>query len=205
MFEKPIDTSAPIHDLLATRWSGVAFDPARPVPADVLLSLAEAARWAPSCFGDQPWRYLICPRDREPDAWRRAFDCLTPGNQAWCAQVPVLVLTCADTHFERNDKPNPYGEYDSGAASLSICLQATALGLMSHQMGGFSKERARERFAIPERYKPVAMMALGYQLPRDHIPEEFQEKEFSDRRRKPLEERFFLGSWGRSLTPPKDS
>lgn len=199
MFEKAIDTSAPIHELLASRWSGVAFDPSRPVPDSLLLSLAEAARWAPSCFGDQPWRYIICPRDHDADAWQKAFDCLTPGNQSWCAQVPVLVLTCCDTLFQRNDKPNVFADYDSGAASLSMCLQARALGLMSHQMAGFDRERARELFTIPQRYRPVAMMALGYQLPGEAIPEQFREKEFAPRKRNPLAERFFLGSWGKGL------
>lgn len=200
MFEKTIDTCAPIHELIARRWSGVAFDASRQVPHEHLLSLMEAARWAPSSFGDQPWRYLICDRYREEAAWNKAFECLSPGNQTWAAQAPVLLVTCCDTLFTHNGTPNVHGEYDSGAASLSLCLQAAALGLMTHQMAGFSREKARELFAIPERCKPIAMMALGYQLPRDRIPEQFREKEFKPRQRKPLEERFFLGEWGKGLT-----
>ena len=199
MFEKATDTSAPIHELLARRWSGRAYDPERDVTPGILRSICEAGRWAPSCFGDQPWRYLICDRRRDPEAWQKAFDCLTPGNQTWTANAPVLVLTCGDSEFSANGKPNAWSDYDCGAASLSMCLQATALGLMSHQMAGFNKDQARESFAIPDRYRPLAMMSLGYQLPRGEIPEAMQEKEFSPRRRDPLEEHFFLGGWGKGM------
>jgi len=199
MIPKPIDTSAPIHDLLASRWSGVCYDPDRPVSSADLRKLAEAARWSPSCFGDQPWRYLLCNRSDDQAAWDKAFACLTTGNQAWCSNAPLLLISCCDTLFVHNDKPNAYGSYDTGAASLSLCLQATALGLMTHQMGGFSAEKARELFAIPERYTPLAMMAVGYQLPEAQWPEQFRDKEAKPRARSPLDTRFFAGAWGQGI------
>jgi len=199
MIKKSIDTSAPIHDLLASRWSGVAYDPSRSVSAADLRKLAEAARWAPSCFGDQPWRFIICSRDEHNEAWQLAFNCLSEGNQPWCQHAPVLIISCTDTLFAHNDKPNAYGPYDTGAAALSICLQATVLGLMTHQMAGFSADKARDAFAIPARYQPLAMMSVGYQLPEAVLPAQLRERELKPRVRSPLASRFFAGSWGEGL------
>jgi len=196
MISKTIDTSAPIHDLLAQRWSGVSYDPARAVDPEDLLKLAEAARWAPSCFGDQPWRFLICSKQQQPEAWQKALGCLSEGNQPWCQHAPVLIIACCDTLFVHNDKPNAYGPYDTGAAALSICLQAAALGLMTHQMAGFSADKVRGEFAIPERYRVLSMMTAGYQLPEATLPEKFRERELKPRARSPLASRFFAGSWG---------
>lgn len=202
MFEKPIDTLQPIHDLLARRWSGVAYDPERSIDHKIITALAEAARWAPSCFGDQPWRFIFCHREHNPAAWERAFQCLAEGNQTWNLHAPLLILTCHDTRFARNDKPNPYAAYDSGAAAMSICLEAVRHGLMTHQMAGFDQERARALFQIPDRYQPKAMMAVGYQLPTDQIPATFRDRELSPRQRRPLQESFFDGTWGEPLNKP---
>jgi nitroreductase len=199
MISKKIDTSAPIHELLAQRWSGVSYDPARGVDPGELRKLAEAARWAPSCFGDQPWRFLVCNRAEQPEAWQKALSCLAEGNQPWCQHAPVLIIACTDTLFAHNDKPNAYGPYDTGAAALSICLQATALGLMTHQMAGFSADKVREAFAIPERYRVLSMITVGYQLPEAALPENLRERELKPRLRSPLATRFFAGSWGEGI------
>ena len=131
MFVKKIDTSAAIHSLLASRWSGVAFDPERFIGDDDLRSMIEAARWAPTAFGDEPWRFVVCNKATSPESWRRAFECLGEGNKTWCENVPVLLLVCHDTALTRNDKPNPWAQYDTGAASVSLALQAASLGIMS--------------------------------------------------------------------------
>lgn len=199
MFEKSADTSAPVHDLILRRWSGVSFDPDRPVSTGDLRAMAEAGRWAPSCFGDQPWRVLFCSKSEDEAAWVKAFDCLGEGNQPWCKHAPVLAIICADTVFSKNDKPNTWGAYDTGAAALSLCLQAAQLDLMTHQMGGFLPDKARTAFAIPQRYQPMAMMAIGYQLPKDKLPEAFRERELKPRARNPLEEHFFLNGWGSGI------
>jgi nitroreductase len=199
MINKSIDVSAPIHTLLAQRYSGVSYDPTRGVSKDDLRALAEAGRWAPSCFGDQPWRFLICSKQDDPDAWDKAFNCLGEGNQPWCRHAPVLIIACTDTLFVHNDKPNAYGPYDTGAASLSICLQAAALGLMTHQMAGFSADKARDLFAIPERYRPLAMMTVGYQLEEAQLQEPFKARELKPRARSPLASRFFAGAWNKGL------
>jgi nitroreductase len=199
MIPKATDTSAPIHDLLSNRYSGVSYDADRHLTHEQLLALAEAGRWAPSCFGDEPWRFLICSRQLNPVAWQHAFECLMPGNQAWCKNAPVLVLSCADTLFRHNDNPNRFGQYDTGAAAMSICVQATAMGLMTHQMGGFNVDKARELFHIPARYQPMAMMSIGFQVSADRIPDEFREKELKPRQRQSLASRFFNGDWDKGL------
>ena len=137
MIEKAVDVSAPVHELISSRWSGVSYDPERDISSDDLRAIAEAARWAPSCFGDEPWRVLFCNKTSEDYSWQKAFDCLSEGNQPWCQHAPVLAIICANTQFLYNDKPNRWCEYDTGAAALSICLQAQHLGMMTHQMAGF--------------------------------------------------------------------
>jgi len=199
MFEKSADTSAPVNPLILSRWSGVAYDPDRAVATNDLRALAEAARWAPSCFGDQPWRVLFCSKSADDSAWQQAFDCLAEGNQPWCQYAPVLAIVCADTQFSKNDNPNDWGPYDTGAAAISICLQAAELGLMTHQMAGFSPDKARKTFSIPARYKPMAMMTIGYQLPKDNLPAAFAERELKPRQRNPLREHFFLGAWEKGI------
>jgi len=199
MLNKSIDTSVPVHHLLAERYSGVSYDPARQVPADILRAIAEAGRWAPSCFGDEPWRFIICCKQQHPVAWEKALDCLMAGNQPWCQHAPVLIIICTDTLFKHNGMPNPFGPYDTGAAAMSMCLQATAHGLMTHQMGGFVATKAQESFAIPERFRPLAMMTLGYQLPESELPEAFKGRELAPRKRQPLASQFFNGEWDKGL------
>lgn len=199
MFAKYAQTQVPIHDLLASRWSGRAYDPARPLSREQIISLLEAARWAPSCYGDQPWRYIVFDKGSGTAAWQRALDCLSEGNRSWAVNAPLLLLAVADTALTRDGSPNRWGQYDTGAASMSICVQATALGLMAHQMGGFDSGKAREMFAIPERYIPMAMLAVGYQLPVEEIPAGLMERERSGRRRNSLGENFFEGEWGRAV------
>ncbi len=108
----------------------------------------------------------------------------------------MLILVSADSKLTRNDNPNRWGQYDTGAASMSLCLQATELGLMVHQMGGFDANKAKELFAIPERYMPMAMMTVGYQLPLEKIDAEAKDRELSDRGRRPLAENFYTEKWG---------
>lgn len=193
--QKPAITQQAIHDLLANRWSGRAYDAAQSVSKEQVVSLLEAARWAPSCFGDQPWRYVVCNKADNIQAWQAAFDCLVPGNQSWAVDAPVLLLICADTLFSHNDKPNKWAAYDTGAATENLCLQATALGLMAHQMGGFDADKARTTFNVPERYQILAMVTVGYQAAVESLSGEVKERELAARSRKPLEELFFYGVW----------
>lgn len=197
--QKPAITQQPIHDLIAQRWSGRAYDASQGVSKEQVISLLEAARWAPSCFGDQPWRYVVCNKAENLQAWQAAFDCLVPGNQSWAVNAPVLLLICADTLFSHNDKPNKWAPYDTGAATENLCLQATALGLMAHQMGGFDADKARTAFKVPERYQILAMVTVGYQADVESLTGETKERETAARSRKPLNELFFNGQWDQSI------
>lgn len=199
MFDKKAKTGVAINDLLARRWSGRAYDPARTVARNQLLALLEAARWSPSCFGDQPWRFIVCDRTADPAAWQRAFDCLMEGNQAWARNAPVLMLSVADSLFNHSGQPNRWGEYDTGAAAMSLCVEATALGLMVHQMGGFDADKARAAFAVPERFTPMAMMTVGFQAAERDIPADLREREYAERQRRALAGSFFAGTWGRAI------
>ena len=199
MEDRKAITSVPINELLARRWSPRAFDASRNVSREQLEALLEAARWAPSCNGDEPWRYLIWDRSREAEGWQKAFDCLSENNKKWVKNVPLLMLSCAGSVYAHNGKANRYGQHDTGAASVCLALQGAALGLAVHQMGGYDAAKARASFGIPEEYMPMAMIAVGYQASPDVLDQETKEKELKPRARKPLETHFFEGGWGRGV------
>jgi len=185
--------------LIASRWSGRAYDSGKLLTREQIISLIEAARWAPSCYGDQPWRFIVFDKATNKSAWGRAIDCLVEGNQTWAKNAPLLLLACADSLMSKNGNPNRWGQYDTGAASENLSLQATALGLMVHQMGGFNADKAREFFAVPDQYTPMAMITVGYQLPEDEIPNDIKDREYSERARNPIEKNFFDGTWEKPI------
>lgn len=200
MASKTAATSEPIEALLATRWSPRAFDPDKPVTEAQLVQLMEAARWAPSCFNEQPWRYVICDRNLSEADWQKALECLVEGNRAWAARAPILMAAIADTQFSRNGKKNRWCDYDTGAASENLCLQATALGLATHQMGGFDAQAVSDTFNLPEHCTPVAMIAVGHPGDPNLLTESARESELKARARRPLGEFAFLGDWNKPLT-----
>ncbi|CAG0959079.1 3-hydroxypropanoate dehydrogenase [Methylophilaceae bacterium] len=195
--KKPAITQVPIDGTISNRWSGRAYDAGKAVSRDQIIALLEAARWAPSCFGDQPWRFIVWDRATDAAAWQKAFDCLVPGNQAWVKDAPLLFLAAADSLFNHNGKENRWGQYDTGAAAENLCLQATAMGLMAHQMGGFDAEKTREVFGIPQQYSLMAMIAVGYPADIGTLNGEALERETAPRSRRPLGELFFNGTWGK--------
>lgn len=197
--QKPALTQIAIDPTLANRWSGRAYDATKAVSHEQIISLLEAARWAPSCFGDQPWRFIVWDKNTDAAAWQQAFDCLVPSNQSWVKDTPVLMLVCADTLFNHNQKPNRWGQYDTGAAAENLCLQASSLGLMAHQMGGFDADKAREVFAIPAQYIPMAMLCVGYAADINTVTGEALDREVAPRSRRPLNELFFANSWGKGI------
>jgi len=192
----PAITQTPIDETLANRWSGRAYDASKIVSQTQIVSLLEAARWAPSCFGDQPWRFIVWDKTSDANAWQQAFNCLVTGNQTWVKDSPVLLLVCADTLFGHNQKPNRWAQYDTGAAAENLCLQASSIGLMAHQMGGFDADKARDVFAVPTQYVPMAMVSVGYAADIATLEGEILARETAQRKRKPLNELFFKGKWG---------
>ncbi|EGL55118.1 nitroreductase [Methylophaga aminisulfidivorans MP] len=195
MIQKPADTAQPIEKVMAERWSGRAYDPTVMVTLEEITALCEAARWSPSCFGDEPWRYLVCDKNTDESAWKKVLSALVPGNQEWAKNAPVLIVTASVPNFSQNDKPNRWSGYDTGAASISLCLQATAMGLMSHQMGGFDDKVLRESFNIPADIHIWSVIAIGHQAALDNLTEEQLERELSPRKRRPVEQAFFMNKW----------
>lgn len=197
--KKTATTQASVNEVIANRWSGRAYDASKAVSNEQIISLCEAARWAPSCFGDEPWRFIVWNKNTDLASWQKAFDCLVPGNQEWVKDAPVLLLTCADTLFGHNQKPNRWAQYDTGAAAENLCLQAEDLGLMAHQMGGFNVDAARDAFSIPEQFTLMAMVAVGYAADIKTLTGEALNRETAARKRKPLSELFFDSVWNKPI------
>lgn len=194
---KKAATAREIHSLIANRWSPLAFDAARPVERDKLIAVFEAARWAPSCFNEQPWRYLVCDRFavKNADSWEKALNCLVPGNQRWAKNAPVLIAALSHGTFARTGKPNRWRDYDTGAASENMCLQACDLGLAIHQMGGFDSSKLRQAFGIPDDFEPIAMIALGYPGEGRELEESDRKRQSAPRERRKLGDTVFLNEW----------
>lgn len=194
---KPVETQVKIHELIANRWSPRAFDANKQVSLESLVTLAESARWSPSCFGDQPWYYIFFNKHQDENAWNKAFECLAEGNQSWVKNAPVIAIAVANTNFHHNGKPNAWAEYDTGASAMALCLQAVALGLSTHQMAGFNPQKAKELFNIEDNFKPLAMIAIGYESENidELLSETYANLEKSPRKRNPLGQQFFLNGW----------
>ena len=184
----------PIHPLLAERRSLRAFSP-KTVEPEILGSLLEAARWAPSCANEQPWSFLVAVKDDKPE-FERLLGCLIEFNLDWAQNAPVLILSVARMIFQSTGKPNRHAFHDVGQAIASLTVQATASGLVVHQMAGFDVEKARREFAIPQDHEPVAVTAIGYPGNPADLPDKLRQKELAPRQRKPLADFVFERSFG---------
>jgi len=197
--KKPAITQVAIDPTIAERWSGRAYDASKPITQEQTLALLEAARWAPSCMGDQPWRILVWNKGVDAKAWQQAFDCLAEGNQAWVKNAPFLCLICANTLLTKNGQPNRWAEYDTGAAALNLSLQASSMGLSAHQLGGFSVDKARDTFNIPEQFTLMAMISVGYLVDIERVTGDLLARETAPRSRRDLGALFFDGAWDKPI------
>src|SRR6185437_5594635 len=148
LMEKPADTQYPVHDLIRKRWSPRAFAD-KPVPAEALRSVLEAARWSASSFNEQPWRYIVATRE-SPQAFQQMLGCLMEKNQRWAKGAPVLMLSFFKKTFSANGRPNRVAPHDVGAASAQLTFEATARGLAVHQMGGIELDKIRSTYHVPD-------------------------------------------------------
>ena len=189
---KSAQTQYPILDFLKNRWSPRAFA-ARPVELHKLLSLFEAARWSPSGGNQQPWSFIVTNQtEREP--FEKLLGTLNERNQDWAKHAPVLVLSVVQRE-RATGQPNPWATYDVGQAVAHLSVQATALGLVVHQMAGFDRQKAAELFALPEGYDALTVFAIGYEGDPATLPAGLRERELEQRSRKPLKEFVFDGAW----------
>ena len=193
--DNPALTAYPVIPVIANRWSPRSFDPERLVDAQTVGSLFEAARWAPSSSNEQPWRYIVGLNFDE--AHRSILDCLAEGNRLWAGNAPLLFVAVAKT--TRNDRPNPHFAHDVGASLENLFLQAIHLGLHCHYMAGFSVDRARQAFGVPDGFEPVTAGAVGYLGDLNLLPDELKQREQRKRERKPFSEFVFTGAWERPL------
>ena|ERR1700686_718595 len=195
---KRAPTDFPVHDLIAERWSPRAFSN-KPVAPDVLQSLFEAARWAPSSSNEQPWAYIVATKD-DPENFAKLLSVLVPFNATWAQHAPVLALAVAKLSFEKNATPNRNAQYDVGAASAWLTVEATSRGLFVHQMAGYDHDKARQVFDIPAGWEPIAAMAIGYPGDPDSLPQPLRDREVAPRTRKPISTFVMSGGWGKKAT-----
>src|SRR5580704_17138322 len=195
---KPAPSDFPVHQLIIDRWSPRAFSE-RPVPPDVLRSLFEAARWAPSSSNEQPWAYIVGTRE-DHENFAKMVSVLIEFNAGWAKNAPVLALAVAELNFAKNNAPNRNAQYDTGAATALLSVEATARGLAVHQMAGFDPAKAREVFAIPAGWEAIAAIAIGYPGDPNSLPQALKDRELAPRTRKPLSEFVMAGHWGHTAS-----
>lgn len=190
---KAADTEYPIHELIVKRWSPRSFA-GDPVDRELLRQLFDAARWAPSSYNEQPWRFIIATRET-PGEFEKMSSVLNEWNRKWASSAPVLGLTVVKEHFTGNESPNRAAEYDLGQAIAYLSIEATRHDLFLHQLGGILPDRARELFHIPDGYAPVTMFALGYLGDPGELPGTLHSSETTPRSRKEIDEIVFRGDW----------
>ncbi|HLY20371.1 MAG TPA: nitroreductase family protein [Bryobacteraceae bacterium] len=183
----------PVLDVIRHRWSPAIYSP-QSVEPEKLLSILEAARWAPSSYNAQPWSFLVA-RKEEPEEFARMLSCLVPGNVVWAQHVPVLMITVAKLQFDAGGKANRHAWHDTGIATGFLMLQAAALGILAHGMAGFDAGKARDLYGIPDTHEAAAAIALGYPGDEAGAPEELRKRN-QHRPRRTLDQFVFAGRWG---------
>jgi nitroreductase len=170
----------PIETLFLDRWSPRSMSGA-PLGDAELMRLFEAARWAPSTYNEQEWRFLYARRDTAQ--WPSFFDLLMEANQAWCGRAALLMVVLSHKVFTRDGRPNPVHSFDTGAAFENLALQGAAMGLVVHGMAGFDRGKARATLGVPEDYEIEAMVAVGHPGNPADLPPQLQAREMPSGRR----------------------
>jgi len=171
----------PIDKRFLDRWSPRSLAPERISDAD-LFPLFEAAKWAPSSFNGQPWRFLYAHRDTEN--WRLFLELLVEVNQSWAKNAAVLVVIISRTTFEYDNEPSRTHALDAGAAWGYLALQGAMRGLAVHGMEGFDYDRARRDLQVPDDHEVHAMAAIGRPGRKSDLPPKLQEREKPNDRKK---------------------
>jgi nitroreductase len=188
--QDPRVPEADIDPMFTDRWSPRGFDP-EPLSEAQVHQLFEAARWAPSCFNEQPWRFYYATSAADREAYLSA---LVPRNQLWAQRAPLLIFVLARRSFDQSGRENRHAAFDAGAAWFSLALQARKLGLYAHAMAGFNQRRAYTVLGVSEaEFHIMAAVAVGRKGSADHLPEEMQAIEKPNSRR-PLDEIMIEGT-----------
>ncbi len=185
----PALTDFPITTIIQNRWSPVIFDPA-PLSDVEVGSLFEAARWGPSCYNEQPWRFVYAQKG---DNGRKEIEGLLAEGNSWAKNAGMLIVSFGKKTFTKNGKLNQYALFDTGAANMSITLQAEAMGLITHQMGGFAVDKANDVLGVPEDFSVGSMMAVGKPGTMEGAEETLITRQSSPRSRSPQSAFVFKG------------
>ncbi len=191
-------TPSTLHPLLASRFSPRAFSDAA-VGIEDQRALMEAARWASSCFNEQPWSFILGDRHQHPEDFARILDLLAPANQVWAAAAPLLVVTAAWRNFSRTGAENMHAWHDLGLAVGQLTVEASARGLVLHQMAGLDRLRAARTLGLPEGVEVATAIAIGHPGDPEQLPEALRSREKAPRVRKALSEIAFAGLFGQAL------
>lgn len=185
----------PINSLILRRWSPRAMS-GQAISQKDLMTIFEAARWAPSSYNNQSWRFIYAHRDTAE--WKVLFDLLVEFNQTWCKNAAVLIVIISKNTFDYNNKPSRTHSFDVGAAWENMCFQATDMNLVMHGMEGFDYEKAKKQLMIPEDFTVEAMCAIGRPGKKEDLPKDLQAREEpSDR--KSISEVTFHGKFGNKI------
>ncbi len=194
-FQRDINKIRPnplsIHPLILNRWSPRSMT-GEELTEDELAPLFEAARWAPSSYNNQPWRFLYA-RKNTP-SWPLFFNLMVEFNQGWSKNAGALVLIVSGKNFEKNNKPAKTHSFDTGAAWMAMALEGSSRGLVVHGMEGFDYEKAKKDLNIPDDYQVEALIAIGKRAPTEKLPDDLQKKEIPSTR-KPMGEIIIEGSF----------
>ncbi|MFM7853887.1 MAG: nitroreductase family protein [Flammeovirgaceae bacterium] len=180
-FKTTSDFESPVLDIIQNRKSRRAYAN-QPVEADKIKSWFEAAKWAPSSMNDQPWVYIYATKD-QPELWNKIFDALNDSNKVWAKEATLLIASLARKYFSLNGKPNGSAIYDLGAANAFLTLQATALQLNVHQMGGYNHDILISNLNISADYELGVILAIGYRGDADTLPDNLKQRELAPRAR----------------------
>lgn len=181
---KTADNDAVIEPI-KNRWSIRAFSEEK-ITDETMAVLFEAARWAPSSMNEQPWRFVYAHRGSRQ--FEVIADTLSLKNKIWAENAAVLMAVFAEKNFRVSGRPNPYALHDTGAATYGLMLQAQAMGIYGHIMGGYDRHGLKNALKISEEFEPVTVVALGYQGSPDQLDEDLRVREYQPRKRKSLEE-----------------
>jgi nitroreductase len=183
-----------VLDIIKNRWSPISFS-TEPVEEYKLRSILEAARYAPSSMNEQPWIFILTTKE-SPDIFNDVVNLLTEFNQQWAKNAYALVVSLARTNFVYKNRPNRHAFHDTGMAVANMLVQAQSMGVYVHQMAGFSIEKTKQYFNLPEGVEPLAVMALGYLGDGSELREDLKQRQSKRSQRKNLSEYTFRNRLG---------
>ncbi|HPD33809.1 MAG TPA: nitroreductase family protein [Bacteroidota bacterium] len=200
MKDRKAQTQFKINELIANRWSPHVFDPDKQISKTDILTIIEAAGWAPSAKNRQPYGIIVCDKFTNPEAYNKAFQSLSDSNKEWAGSAPIYFIMVAKKEYLENDELYLTPFYDTGAAAEHLCLQALELNIYTRQMAKFDKDYIIKEFNIPDGWLPITIIAAGYLGNYQKADKTFLEKDETPRSRKPLNEIAFDGKWGNPIS-----